>query len=102
VRALPTASLAQHTHTHTLSLSFFLSLPPSNTHSLSFTHTPIHFCAALRFQGMVLPLLLHHNLPDLFIYNSCSFKVQKSKGGTGRVVGFRELGLCNRWGESAR
>lgn len=24
-----------------------------------------------------------------------NFKVQKSKGGTGRVVGFRELGLVN-------
>ena len=39
--------------------------------------------------------------PLSFVYSSCNFKVQKSKGGTGRVVGFKELGLVNRcaaWG----
>ncbi len=49
-----------------------------------------------RFQEKLLPLLIHHNAPDLFSYRHCSFKVQKSKSGTGRVVGFRELGLVNR------
>lgn len=50
-----------------------------------------------RFQDKVLPLLLQYNAPDVFSYRSCAFKVQKSKAGTGRVVGFRELGLANRW-----
>ncbi|GFR47481.1 hypothetical protein Agub_g9210, partial [Astrephomene gubernaculifera] len=48
-----------------------------------------------RFQDKLLPLLIHHNAPDLFSYHNCSFKVQKSKIGTSRVVGFRELGLVN-------
>ncbi|KAG1662145.1 hypothetical protein FOA52_011018 [Chlamydomonas sp. UWO 241] len=51
--------------------------------------------APVRLQEKVFPLLLQANLPDLFNYNSCNFKVQKSKHGTGRVVGFRELGLVN-------
>lgn len=54
-------------------------------------------CLVHRFQEKLLPLLIHHNAPDLFSYRHCSFKVQKSKSGTGRVVGFRELGLVNRW-----
>ena len=44
-----------------------------------------------------MPLLIYHNLPDVFNYRSCNFKVQKSKGGTSRVVNFQELGLANRW-----
>eukprot|EP00775_Hariotina_reticulata_P008712 gene8712-8893_t len=46
-------------------------------------------------QERILPLMLAINAPDLFSYPSCNFKVQKSKAGTGRVVGFRELGLVN-------
>ncbi|GIL75186.1 hypothetical protein Vretimale_7859 [Volvox reticuliferus] len=48
-----------------------------------------------RFQEKLLPLLIQYNAPDLFSYQNCSFKVQKSKSGTSRVVGFRELGLIN-------
>eukprot|EP00955_Chlamydomonas_euryale_P116500 366421-Chlamydomonas_euryale.AAC.16 len=40
-------------------------------------------------QEKLIPLLLQANAPDLFMYNGCNFKVQKSKGGTGRVVSFR-------------
>ncbi|EFJ49798.1 hypothetical protein VOLCADRAFT_59220 [Volvox carteri f. nagariensis] len=47
------------------------------------------------FQEKLLPLLIQYNAPDLFSYQDCSFKVQKSKSGTSRVVGFRELGLVN-------
>jgi cytosolic carboxypeptidase protein 2/3 len=49
-----------------------------------------------RLQEKLLPLLLQFNAPDLFSYHSCAFRVQKAKGGTGRVVGFKELGLVNR------
>lgn len=59
-------------------------------------HHPLHH-PTHRFQDKVFPLLLHHNVPDIFSYRYCNFKVQKSKSGTGRVVGFRELGLVNRW-----
>ncbi|GAX77932.1 hypothetical protein CEUSTIGMA_g5374.t1 [Chlamydomonas eustigma] len=52
---------------------------------------------AMRFQEKVFPLLLHHNVPHLFSYLSSSFRVQKSKAGTGRVVGFKELGLVNSY-----
>ncbi|KAJ9507713.1 hypothetical protein QJQ45_019104, partial [Haematococcus lacustris] len=48
-----------------------------------------------RLQEKVLPLLLSHCAPDIFSYHRCAFKVQRSKAGTGRVVGFRELGLTN-------
>uniref|UniRef100_A0A6U2EXJ2 Peptidase M14 domain-containing protein n=1 Tax=Chlamydomonas euryale TaxID=1486919 RepID=A0A6U2EXJ2_9CHLO len=51
--------------------------------------------APVRMQEKLIPLLLQANAPDLFMYNGCNFKVQKSKGGTGRVVSFRELGLAN-------
>ena len=51
-----------------------------------------------RFQDKVFPLLLHHNLPDVFSYRHCSFRVQKSKAGTGRVGGFKEMGMVNRCG----
>uniref|UniRef100_A0A383WKG5 Peptidase M14 domain-containing protein n=1 Tax=Tetradesmus obliquus TaxID=3088 RepID=A0A383WKG5_TETOB len=45
----------------------------------------------------LFPLMLYINTPDLFSFKSCNFKVQKSKAGTGRVVGFRELGLVNAY-----
>jgi hypothetical protein len=48
-----------------------------------------------RLQERVLPLLLHQALPDVFSYRRCNFRVQDAKAGTGRVVGFRELGLAN-------
>ena len=46
-------------------------------------------------QEKLLPFLTSKLAPDLFDYDSCSFVVQKSKEGTARVVGWRELGLCN-------
>eukprot|EP00798_Chlamydomonas_sp_ICE-L_P012689 gene12689-15921_t len=50
---------------------------------------------ATRFQEKLLPLLIHHNSPDLFNFRYCNFKVQKSKSGTSRVVNFREMGLAS-------
>ncbi|KAF5841003.1 hypothetical protein DUNSADRAFT_14859 [Dunaliella salina] len=49
----------------------------------------------VRFQGRLLPLLMQYSAPDLFSYQYCTVKVQKSKAGTSRVVVFRELGLTN-------
>jgi len=40
---------------------------------------------------------MQYSAPDLFSYNLCTVKVQKSKAGTSRVVVFREMGLTNRW-----
>lgn len=48
-----------------------------------------------RHQDKLLPLLVHYNLPDIFSFRYCNFKVSKGKFGTGRVVGWRELGLVN-------
>jgi hypothetical protein len=47
-----------------------------------------------RHQERLFPLMLGLNARGLFSYRSCSFKVQTSKAGTGRVVSFRELGLA--------
>lgn len=54
-------------------------------------------CVPARHQERIFPLMLALNAPDLFSYRACNFKVQKSKAGTGRVVGFRELGLVNAY-----
>lgn len=50
-----------------------------------------------RYQGRLLQLLLQHSAPHLFSYQQSTFRVQKSKAGTGRVVAYREMGLTNRW-----
>ena len=42
----------------------------------------------------ILPWLLGQ-LEPYFSYNATSFKVSRSKHGTGRVVGWREFGLVN-------
>uniref|UniRef100_A0A8C4PWW5 Peptidase M14 domain-containing protein n=1 Tax=Eptatretus burgeri TaxID=7764 RepID=A0A8C4PWW5_EPTBU len=42
----------------------------------------------------VFPMMLSKKVPDQFCYKSCSFKVQKSKEGTGRVVMWR-MGILN-------
>ncbi|KAF6257038.1 flagellar/basal body protein, partial [Scenedesmus sp. NREL 46B-D3] len=59
------------------------------------------FCYGCEKKGVrdsrLFPLMLYINAPDLFSFRSCNFKVQKSKAGTGRVVGFRELGLVNAY-----
>lgn len=48
-----------------------------------------------RFQDKLFPLLLHYNTPGIFSFPASVFKVQRSKAGTGRVVGFKTLGLVN-------
>ncbi|XP_067090443.1 cytosolic carboxypeptidase 2-like [Osmerus mordax] len=42
----------------------------------------------------VFPLMLSKNCPDMFTFQSCKFKVQRSKEGTGRVA-FWRLGVLN-------
>ncbi|XP_051001003.1 cytosolic carboxypeptidase 2-like [Acomys russatus] len=44
----------------------------------------------------VFPLMLSKNAPDKFSFNSCNFKVQKCKEGTGRVVMWR-MGIINSY-----
>uniref|UniRef100_A0A8C6Q8X7 Cytosolic carboxypeptidase 2 n=1 Tax=Nannospalax galili TaxID=1026970 RepID=A0A8C6Q8X7_NANGA len=44
----------------------------------------------------VFPLMLSKNAPDKFSFNSCNFKVQKCKEGTGRVVMWR-MGILNSY-----
>jgi len=46
-------------------------------------------------QARLFPLLLHAAAPDLFSFAACSFRVARSKSGTGRVVAFAGLGLAN-------
>ena len=47
-----------------------------------------------RYDGLVFPRLLWRNSP-VFSFSDCSFKVQKSKESTARVVVRRELGIVN-------
>ncbi|XP_072615058.1 cytosolic carboxypeptidase 2 isoform X11 [Vulpes vulpes] len=44
----------------------------------------------------VFPLMLSKNVPDKFSFQSCNFKVQKCKEGTGRVVMWR-MGILNSY-----
>uniref|UniRef100_H0V210 Cytosolic carboxypeptidase 2 n=1 Tax=Cavia porcellus TaxID=10141 RepID=H0V210_CAVPO len=44
----------------------------------------------------VFPLMLSKNAPDTFSFQSCNFKVQKSREGTGRVVMWR-MGIRNSY-----
>ncbi|XP_051040214.1 cytosolic carboxypeptidase 2 isoform X3 [Phodopus roborovskii] len=44
----------------------------------------------------VFPLMLSKNAPDKFCFDSCNFKVQKCKEGTGRVVMWR-MGILNSY-----
>ncbi|CAN0428735.1 unnamed protein product [Lampetra fluviatilis] len=44
--------------------------------------------------GRVFPLMMSKNSPDKFSYESCRFKVQKSKEGTSRVSMWR-MGIAN-------
>ncbi|XP_057364201.1 LOW QUALITY PROTEIN: cytosolic carboxypeptidase 2 [Manis pentadactyla] len=44
----------------------------------------------------VFPLMLSKNAPDKFSFRSCSFKVQRCKEGTGRVVMWR-MGILNSY-----
>ncbi|KAK3103578.1 hypothetical protein FSP39_020320 [Pinctada imbricata] len=49
-----------------------------------------------RLKERVFPLMLNKNAPDLFKYESCKFKVQKSKEGTGRIVMWN-MGIMNSY-----
>ncbi|XP_019061875.1 cytosolic carboxypeptidase 3 isoform X4 [Fukomys damarensis] len=49
---------------------------------------------ALYLQQRIFPLMLSKNCPDKFSFSSCKFNVQKSKGGTGRVVMWK-MGIRN-------
>lgn len=44
----------------------------------------------------LFPFMLQQRCPDLFSYGASSFKVQRSKAGTARVVCWQELGIPNR------
>ena len=48
-----------------------------------------------RIQEKIFPWLLKRNAPNLFSFSQSSFKVQKSKENTARVVCWREFGLIN-------
>ena len=48
-----------------------------------------------RIQEKIFPWLLKRNAPDAFSFAMSSFKVQKSKENTARVVCWREFGLIN-------
>ncbi|DBA97263.1 TPA: hypothetical protein ACH3X1_015010 [Trebouxia sp. C0004] len=43
----------------------------------------------------LFPFMLQQRCPDLFSYTSSSFRVQRSKAGTARVVCWQELGISN-------
>ncbi|XP_028928622.1 cytosolic carboxypeptidase 3 isoform X2 [Ornithorhynchus anatinus] len=45
-------------------------------------------------QPRIFPLMMSKNCPDKFSFQSCQFKVQKSKEGTGRVVMWK-MGIRN-------
>jgi hypothetical protein len=48
-----------------------------------------------RLREKVFPKILSENYPEAFCFQECSFKVQRSKDSTARVVVWRELGLAN-------
>ncbi|XP_077995004.1 cytosolic carboxypeptidase 2-like [Glandiceps talaboti] len=47
-----------------------------------------------RLRERIFPFILNKNAPDKFSFQSCKFKVQKSKEGTGRVVMW-QMGIMN-------
>ncbi|ESO95340.1 hypothetical protein LOTGIDRAFT_117158, partial [Lottia gigantea] len=47
-----------------------------------------------RLRERIFPCMLSKNAPHSFSYNSCKFKVQKSKEGTGRIVVWN-MGVLN-------
>ncbi|CAH1973717.1 unnamed protein product [Acanthoscelides obtectus] len=49
-----------------------------------------------RLQEQVFPLMLHKNSVNKFSFESCKFRVQKSKEGTGRVVMWM-MGIANSY-----
>ena len=55
----------------------------------------VHPAIARRLHERVFPLLLHQNAPTLFSLDDCSFKIQRCKETTARVVVWREFQLCN-------
>ncbi|CAG9859779.1 unnamed protein product [Phyllotreta striolata] len=49
-----------------------------------------------KLHEQVFPLMLHKNAADKFSFESCKFKVQKNKEGTGRVVMWM-MGIANSY-----
>ncbi|CAG9819492.1 unnamed protein product [Phaedon cochleariae] len=49
-----------------------------------------------RLQEQVFPLMLHKNTADKFSFESCKFRIHKSKEGTGRVVMWM-MGIANSY-----
>ncbi|XP_060530938.1 cytosolic carboxypeptidase Nna1-like isoform X2 [Cylas formicarius] len=49
-----------------------------------------------RLQEQVFPLMLHKNTADKFSFESCKFRIQKAKEGTGRVVMWM-MGIANSY-----
>ncbi|XP_019868764.1 cytosolic carboxypeptidase Nna1 isoform X2 [Aethina tumida] len=52
--------------------------------------------AERRLQEQVFPLMLHKNTADKFSFESCTFRIQKAKEGTGRVVMWM-MGIANSY-----
>ncbi|KAG5892786.1 hypothetical protein JTB14_032660 [Gonioctena quinquepunctata] len=52
--------------------------------------------AEKRLQEQVFPLMLHKNTADKFSFESCKFRIQKAKEGTGRVVMWM-MGIANSY-----
>ncbi|KAJ3112655.1 Cytosolic carboxypeptidase 2, partial [Physocladia obscura] len=51
--------------------------------------------APIKFAERVFPLMLAQNLPDLFNFRRCQFKMQLSKQGTGRICVRTRFGIVN-------
>ncbi|XP_021353363.1 cytosolic carboxypeptidase 2-like isoform X28 [Mizuhopecten yessoensis] len=49
-----------------------------------------------RLRERIFPVMLNKNAPDKFKFESCKFKVQKSKEGTGRIVMWH-MGIMNSY-----
>ena len=45
-----------------------------------------------KYKERIFPYVLEKQA-EVFSYNDCAFSVQKAKEGTGRVVGWKELGI---------
>ncbi|XP_006795805.1 cytosolic carboxypeptidase 2 isoform X2 [Neolamprologus brichardi] len=52
--------------------------------------------STLKLHARVFPLMMSKNASNKFSFNSCKFRVQKSKEGTGRIVMWR-LGIINSY-----
>ncbi|XP_064602281.1 cytosolic carboxypeptidase 2-like [Liolophura sinensis] len=52
------------------------------------------YSANRRLRERIFPMMLHKNAPDKFSFDSCKFKIQKSKEGTGRIVMWN-MGVMN-------